>query len=134
MEIKDNYVRSIYLIEDIHDGDTLSAIVDTGYNQLARVTFRFKGINTAEVGKKQSEQRTVLAKEALAYVTDKVKNHEVRVLSEKFESGGFGRYLGVIYYNDNGNWINLNQELLDKKLAQTYYLGASKDFGEFKTT
>lgn len=132
MEIKDNYVRDIHSIVNIHDGDTFTAIVETGYNGLGRVTFRLKGINTAEVGKKQSEQRTKLSEQAKAYVTDKVKNHKVRVVSEKFESGGFGRYLGVIYYENNGKWINLNQELLDKKLAQTYYLGASKDFGEFK--
>jgi endonuclease YncB( thermonuclease family) len=133
MIIQDNYTRHIYSIESIHDGDTVKAIVESGFNGLDRVTFRLDGINTAEVGKKnQSELRMRLSEEAKAYVIDKVENHKVRVVSEKFKSGGYGRYLGVIYYEQDGDWHNLNQELLDLKLAQTYYPGASKETGDFK--
>jgi hypothetical protein len=39
--------------------------------------------------------------------------------------------LATIYYEENGEWINLNEDLLAKGLAQTYYPGASKDFGEW---
>ncbi|MFS0905849.1 thermonuclease family protein [Priestia aryabhattai] len=134
MEIQDNYIRHIYEIVDVHDGDTIKAIVELGYNQLGRIKFRFKAINTAEVGKekKQSELRVKLANDAKAYVQEKIMNHEVRVYSEKFKEAGFSRYEGTIYYLDNGEWINLNEELLAIGLAQKYYLGASKDFGEFK--
>lgn len=132
MEIQDNYVRDIYEIVSVHDGDTLKAIVELGYDTLRRVIFRFNAINTAEMKDDQSEIRVKLAEEAKAYVNDKVNNHEVKVYSEKFKSGGFGRYLGTMYYKKDGDWINLNQELLDLGLAQKYYLGASKDFGEFK--
>lgn len=132
MIIQDNYIRHIYKIEDIHDGDTLRAIIETGYNSLDRVTFRLKGINTAEINSKQPF-RLALAKKAKGYLQDKVENHKVRVLSEKFEKGGFGRYLGTLFYeNEQGEWINLNDELLDTGLAQSYYKGASKDEGEWK--
>lgn len=131
MEIQDNYIRDVHSIVEIHDGDTMKALVELGYNVLGRIVFRFKGINTAEVGKKQNETRTKLAQDALAYVQDKLEKHRVRVHSEKFEDGGFGRFLGTLFYLDNGKWINLNEELFKKGLAQRYYLGASKDFGEW---
>jgi endonuclease YncB( thermonuclease family) len=133
MEIKDNYVRNIFAIIDVHDGDTIKALVETGFDVLSRVTFRLAGINTAEVKKKQSEERVKLGLNARDYVKEITSKYKSRVVSERFESGGFGRYLGVVFYEKDGNWINLNQELLDLKLAQTYYLGASKEQGEFKT-
>jgi endonuclease YncB( thermonuclease family) len=129
--IQDNYIRDIYKIEEVKDGDTVVAIVELGYNQLGRVTFRFKGINTAEKNSNKNSKRYKLAMEAKDFVNDKLKNHKVRVLSEKFETGGFGRYLGSMYYEENGKWYDLNKELLDRGLAQIYYKGASKDYGEF---
>lgn len=132
MEIQDNYIRHIHSIESIKDGDTITALVELGYNHIGRITFRFAGINTAEMKSPKGTERYTLAHKAKDYVASILKDHKVRVYSEKFEDGGFGRYLGVMYYDKDGKWINLNQELLDKKLAQVYYLGASKDFGEFK--
>lgn len=131
MEIQDNYVRHIYTIEKITDGDTITAIAELGYNILGRITFRFSGINTAEMKSKIDTERYELAIKAKEYVENILKNHKVRVHSEKFTDGGFGRFLGVMYYEKDGQWINLNKELLDIGLAQEYYKGASKDFGEF---
>lgn len=133
MEIQDNYIRNIYQIIDIHDGDTFTALVDVGYDNFRKVKFRFKGINTAELNSKSKGLRLELAKKAKEYVTNILKNKKIRVHSERFEDGGFGRYLATIYYqNDEGEWVNLNQELIDKGLAQHYYLGASKDYGVWK--
>lgn len=132
MEIKDNYIRHIYSIERIIDGDTIVAIAELGYDSLERVTFRFKGINTAEKNSKEGTKRYVLAHKAISYVTEIMNNHKLRVHSEEFEKGGFGRYLGTMFYEKDGKWINLNQELLEIGLAQVYYKGASKDSGKFK--
>lgn len=133
MEIRDNYIRDVYQIIDIHDGDTFTALVDVGYDDFRKIKFRLKGINTAEMSDKSKGLRLELAKKAKEYVTNILQNKKIRVHSERFEDGGFGRYLATIYYqNEKGEWINLNQELLDKGLAQHYYAGASKDFGEWK--
>lgn len=129
--IQDNYVRHMHSIESIYDGDTITAIVEMGYDHIDRIEFRFTGINTAEMKSQKDTLRYKLAVEAKDYVTDKLMNHKVRVYSYKFKSGGFGRYLGVMYYLQDGKWINLNQELLDVGLAQVYYEGASKDFGDW---
>ena len=131
MEIKDSYIRNIIQIIDIYDGDTFTALVDVGFDTSRTVKFRFKGINTAEL-KGSTGLRLQLAYEAKAYVEKTLKGRKIRVHSERFEKGGYGRYLATIYYqNDKGEWINLNQELLDKGLAQHYYKGESKDFGEW---
>lgn len=132
MEIQDNYIRHIYSLETITDGDTITALVELGYRHIGRITFRFKGINTAEMKSAKGSARYKLALEAKNYVEQILKLHKVRVYSEKFEDGGFGRFLGTMYYFKNDKWIDLNQELLDLGLAQKYYLGASKDFGEWK--
>jgi micrococcal nuclease len=132
MMIQDNYIRDVHSIERVVDGDTVDAIVELGYGQLGRVTFRFKGINTAEKNSSKNSRRYKLAMEAKDYVNNVLTKHRVRVLSEKFETGGFGRYLGSMYYEKDGNWVDLNQELLDKGLAEVYYKGASKNYGEFK--
>lgn len=131
MNIEDNYTRAIHSIEGIHDGDTVTALVEVGFNSISRVTFRLESINTAEIRKGQSDERMQLSTDAKSHVESRLRDHPVRVVSKKFKSGGFGRYLGVLYYQDGKEWVNLNQEMLDLGLAQKYYLGASKDFGEF---
>lgn len=132
MEIQDNYIRNVYQIINIQDGDTFTALIDVGYDNFRKIKFRFKGINTAEI-KGSKGLRMELAKKAKIYVEQVLKDKKICIHSERFEDGGFGRYLGTIYYqNEKGEWINLNQELLDKGLAQHYYLGASKDFGAWK--
>jgi endonuclease YncB( thermonuclease family) len=131
MIIQDNYIRHVHSIEHITDGDTVTLIVESGFNGLDRVTVRFKGINTAEMKSKKGTERYKLANEAKNYVEKILKSKKVRLHSEKFEVGGFGRYLGILYYEDNGKWYNLNEELIKLGLAQVYYKGASKDYGEF---
>jgi micrococcal nuclease len=131
MLIQDNYIRNVHSIESVYDGDTITAIVDVGYDAKVEVKFRFLGINTAEMkGSKKGTERYVLARKAKAYVEEKLKSHKVRVHSEKFEEDSFGRYLGTMYYEEKGEWINLNEELIKIGLAEVYYKGASKNFDD----
>lgn len=133
MNIQDNYIRHVYAIERITDGDTVTLIVESGFNGLDRVTVRFKGINTAEMKSKKGTERYKLAHEAKDYVEEILQNHKIRIHSEKFEQDGFKRYLGTLYYENDGFWVNLNEELIQVGLAQVYYKGASKDYGEFNS-
>lgn len=132
MEIQDNFVRHICKVEKVIDGDTMTAIVEMGYNHVDRITFRLTGINTAEMKSKKGTPRLKLAQEAKTYVEMIVDKYKTRVHSEKFKDGAFGRYQGVMYYYRDEMWVNLNEELLKLGLAQVYFEGASKDFGEFK--
>lgn len=127
----DSFRRDIYEIINIHDGDTLTALVENGFDDIRRITFRLDGINTAELASTTAE-RKVLASKATQYVTSTLKGKQTAVESIKFKDGSFSRYLGVIYYLEDGEWKNLNQELLELHLAQVYFKGASKDEGAFK--
>lgn len=133
MEIQDSYIRNVFQVVDVHDGDTFTALIEVGFDTYRKVKFRLKGINTAELSNKSKGLRWELAVKAKEYVSNILKNKKIRIYSEGFEDGGFGRYLATVYYqNDNGEWVNLNEELLNQGLAQHYYVGASKDFGEWK--
>jgi endonuclease YncB( thermonuclease family) len=127
----DTFRRDIREVIDIHDGDTLTALVDTGYDGFRKIVFRLEGINTAELSS-DTEIRKTFANNAKDYVVSKLEDKQVAVESIRFKDGSFSRYLGVIYYLDDGVWQNLNEELKEIGLAQVYYKGASKDEGEFK--
>jgi micrococcal nuclease len=131
MLIQDNYVRHAKAVS-VYDGDTLTAEVDMWKGVTFEIKIRLKGINTAEV-KGSTGERLVLARNAKEFVQSKLLNKkEIRIHSEKFEIDGFSRLLATVYYQEKGDWINLNEELLKQGLAQVYYKGASKDYGEWK--
>lgn len=122
---KDNFTRNVKVIEVV-DGDTIKIMSDGGYNGFTKATIRLLDINTAETKSKTAFSK-MMADKAEAFVKEKILNKEVIVESYKFKDGGFGRYLGIVYYDDeNGQQVNLNQQLLDLGLARTYTKGASK--------
>ena len=46
---------------------------------------------------------------------------EIIIKTEKDKSGKYGRWLAIVYYkNFDGEWINLNEELLSNGLAERY--------------
>jgi micrococcal nuclease len=104
----DNYIRKA-LVTHIVDGDTFDAIVDLGYGSSVEIRFRLLGVDTPERGQEGYQ-------EAKDYLEQEIGNREVYIASRKFQKGGFGRYLGVVYYA-NGN---LNENLLELNLATPY--------------
>lgn len=104
-------------IIDIHDGDTLRADIDLGFGVvLKNQTFRFFGINAPEI---YGDTKTAGMK-TTAYVQEVLADKDVIIMSLKDEKEKFGRWLGKIYYHNGEDWVNLNQELIDKGLAVKY--------------
>ncbi|MGG0308241.1 thermonuclease family protein [Priestia megaterium] len=124
LQISDNYIRK-GTVKKVRDGDTLELLIDTGYQNYTYQAIRLKGINCSDKTLKQ-ELSKLMAQKAKDYVIDKVLNKEVYVESYKFAERSFDRYVGIIYYQQEDGWINLNQELLDTGLAKVYFKGASK--------
>ena len=113
-QTKDHYSAKII---DIHDGDTLRADIDLGFGVvLKNQTFRFFGINAPEI---HGDTKTAGVK-TTAYVQETLAGKEVIIMSLKDEKEKFGRWLGRIYYYNGEDWVNLNQELIDKGLAVKY--------------
>jgi micrococcal nuclease len=99
---------------DIHDGDTIKVDIDLGFGIILKSqTFRFFGINTPEI---HGTSKTAGMK-SLAYVKKAINKKDIIIVSIKDEKEKYGRWLGKIYYQDGENWIDLNQELIDKGLA-----------------
>lgn len=104
-------------IIDIYDGDTLRADIDLGFGVvLKNQTFRFFGINAPEI---HGDTKTAGVK-TTTYVQETLADKEVIIMSLKDEKEKFGRWLGRIYYHNGEDWVNLNQELIDRGLAVKY--------------
>jgi micrococcal nuclease len=99
----------------IVDGDTVE--IDWYKNPRKReedVVIRFLGVNTPE-RKRDGYQ---VAKD---YTAAALLGREIIIRTKEDKEDDFGRLLATVYYrNKEGQWINLNDELLEKNLAVVY--------------
>jgi micrococcal nuclease len=102
---------------NVVDGDTIDVDIDVGFHITMRHRLRFNTINTAELRSKIEEER-ILAQVAKQFVIDKLLNQQVIIRTRK--SDAFGRYLADIYYEQDGNQICINEELLSNGMAKLY--------------
>lgn len=101
-------------VVDIHDGDTIKVDIDLGFGIILKnQTFRFFGINAPEI---HGDTKTAGMK-TTAYVQEILTDKEIIIVTIKDEKEKFGRWLGRIFYQKDTEWINLNQELINKGLA-----------------
>jgi len=109
------------------DGDTVDVILDFGFSLKQKLRLRLAHINTHELNSKDEAERRK-AIEARDYVHNVFflesgrGNRELIIKTLKTRAGKerqtFGRYVAEVYYqNDDGEWVHLNQELVDKGLA-----------------
>ena len=115
------------------DGDTVDLSVDLGFYMEGRLRFRLAEIDTPEI---RGEERPEGLK-AKAYVEEVLgKAEDIMIRTEK--AGKYGRWIADIYYRLPedpaptiekskegelklvGQWRHLNQELLEKDLAEPY--------------
>ena len=106
--------------EEVTDGDTCDCLIDLGFKTHRREKIRFYGIDTPESRTRDLEEKTKGLAVKL-YVTEKIEGKRIQI--ETTKQGKFGRYLGIIYYQDGDKWVNLNKELVDKKMAKEYWGG-----------
>jgi micrococcal nuclease len=101
----------------IVDGDTVYGDVDFGFNIAQRkMEFRLAGINTPEI---RGERREAGLK-SKDFVTEKILDKEVIIITKKDAKEKFGRYLAWIYYQENAEWVCINNKLIDLGLAEPY--------------
>lgn len=109
------------------DGDSLQALVDLGFHIKIEIRFRLLGVDTPELrprkGKHfetEAERQIIIeaAKKARDFVRDVIENKTVRIETEKSDS--FGRFLARVWYTVGDTEVELNQDLLDRGLAEVY--------------
>lgn len=120
--IKDNYIRKVSKVERVIDGDTIIVWLDKGDYESKRYIIRFVGVDTPERGR-------IGYSEATRFVEEAIKDQVVHIQTIKgkeifdssgFSTGGFGRYLGIVWVGEGEDQYNLNDRLLELGLAVIY--------------
>jgi endonuclease YncB( thermonuclease family) len=108
-------------VESVIDGDTIWAVIDCGFDTFVREKLRFHKIDTPELGTPEGEK-------ARRYVRRVLKaSPRIVVCTHSYDK--YARYLADIFYLPGvssyericSDGLYLNQELLDKGLAQPMY-------------
>jgi endonuclease YncB( thermonuclease family) len=105
-------------VKSVIDGDTIWAVIDCGFDTFVREKLRFHRIDTPELGTPEGEKASRYVKRVL-----KASPHIV-VCTHSYDK--YARYLADIFYlpgvssyeRIGSDGLYLNQELLDKGLAQ----------------
>jgi len=103
---------------EVIDGDTIDVSIDLGFNVLHTIRVRLYGINTPETRTKNKEekQKGLKAKERLKEL---IEGKIVTIKTQKDDTEKFGRYLGIIFLNNN----NINETLISEGHAIEYFGG-----------
>jgi endonuclease YncB( thermonuclease family) len=114
---EDNNTRKAIIIQ-VHDGDTLDAEVDLGYNIKTKIRIRLARINAPEIFGDEKPKGLISKK----FVEDNFFNKEVQLIDSGLDS--FRRNLTEVYVNFNGSQVNLSDLMVNQKLA--IYLMSSR--------
>lgn len=101
----------------VYDGDTMTLLIDVGFNIFLKEKCRLYGLDTPEIRTKNAKEKA-LGLEARDFVRDLILKKEVIV--KTYKEGKFGRYLVDIYVNNS----KLNDILVKKGYARVYSGGA----------
>lgn len=96
---------------DVHDGDTITAMVDLGFHIQMEIKVRFFGINAPEITgpSKPNGLKTKLR------VIELISGKDIIIKTHKDKQEKYGRWLGDIFLPDST--ISINQILLNENLA-----------------
>ena len=108
------YTYSAKLIRII-DADSLILNLDRGFGDSSIKTIRLARINAPEIRGKEKEAGLIAKK----YLEDLLgKDPVLTIQSLKLDS--WKRSIAEVWYQFEGNWVNLNNHLLEAKIATKY--------------
>jgi len=111
---QDNYIRKAKCI-NVVDGDTIDVDIDLGFYTTIRQRFRLLRVNTPEIYGEEKLKGLI----SKSFTQTKLLNKEIVFQSTKTDS--FKRWLAEVWYIDeNGNQVNISDELLANHLAEPY--------------
>lgn len=119
-------------VTKVVDGDTIDVVIDLGFSIMFASRVRLAGIDTPE-SRTTDKAEKALGLESKKYLADRLKDAKnIVIKTEKLDSSEkYGRILGWLYVNGDGN--SLNTEMIEKGYAWGY-LGDTKvkDFEELR--
>ena len=105
------------------DGDTIHCDIDLGFGvYLKNQVFRFYGLNAPET-KGATRQAGLDSKK---FIENLLVNKNIIVVSIKDKKEKYGRYLAKIYVQESNGYVDVNNLLLEKKLA-VKFMDTEKD-------
>ena len=108
------------------DGDTVDGLIDLGFNTFVKKRIRLYGINAPETRTRDAEEKKK-GIECKKRLSDIIEDQENEVILKSHGVGKFGRCLGELSYmteDEDGEYeVNINQSLVNEKLAEEYFGG-----------
>ncbi|MFE4029181.1 thermonuclease family protein [Priestia sp. YIM B13551] len=102
---------------EVKDGDTYVISVDLGFRFIHEMELRMLRIDTPETkrypGRFKYDEEIPIGKQIGQWVRNRILGKEVEIKTQLDESDKYGRVLAELYYEVDGQWINLNQQMLD---------------------
>ncbi len=98
----------------VYDGDTVRIDIDLGLSIIVKnEPVRLSRINAPEV---RGQEKTLgfLSRD---YLKNRIENKEILLQTEKDDKGKYGRYIVEIWIKDQEEYININDELVQKGFA-----------------
>jgi micrococcal nuclease len=102
-------------ISDAYDGDTVTADIDLGLKTIVKgEKLRLNRINTPEVRGEEKEAGKI----SRDYLRGRIVGKTVLIETFKDKKGKYGRYIAEIWLPENGDYTNINDELVAKGFAE----------------
>ena len=97
-------------VTSVYDGDTITCNINCGFGIiLSNQKIRLYGINTPEV-RGDTKKKGIEVRDKLR---EKILNKDILIKTIKDKKGKYGRWLGIIYYNQ----LNINDWLVKNNYA-----------------
>ena len=100
------YVLSVY------DGDTITCLVDCGFNIKVEMKLRLLGIDTPELRGEEREDGLV----SRDYMRELILDKDVLIETYRDKTGKYGRMLATIHLDG----LNVNEHLITEGYAKKY--------------
>lgn len=93
----------------VYDGDTVTVDIDLGLKTAVRgEKLRLHRINAPEVRGAEKESGKV----SRDFLRERILGKEILIETIKDKKGKYGRYLAELWLEENGSYININDELV----------------------
>ncbi len=98
-------------VRSVYDGDTIRVDIDLGLRtSILNEPIRLYRINAPELRGSEEEKRRGRA--ARDYLRQRIDGKQIHLRTLKDKRGKYGRYIADIWLEENGEWVNINDELV----------------------
>ncbi len=105
-------------VVSVYDGDTIRVNLDLGFKTwIKNEKIRLARINAPELRGPEREAGL----QARDFLREQILQKEVILQTLKDRQGKYGRYLGEIWLEKEGKWVNINDMLVENGFAQPMY-------------